>query len=228
VQASPPVLIASGDPVTVSTADTLTPPAEAVIVTSVLAGTATGVTTVNDADAEPAATVTLAGTPATFRLLLDNATAVAAGAAAGGGAARGAGPPRPPRAGRPAGRAGAGPPPPPPPPPAGAGAAVPASMNAATAASRQRTRTARRPVAYRMSVTPFRGHPVARHRAGAATQDGAGARHNGDARRGTGANAVPPTPSRRRCARRRCRLAHHIRARRRGRRERAAASAHGP
>src|SRR5262249_30382882 len=43
--ASPPVLIASGDPVTVSTADTLTPPAEAVIVTSVLAGTATGVVT---------------------------------------------------------------------------------------------------------------------------------------------------------------------------------------
>src|SRR5215471_2869670 len=82
VQASPPVLIASGDPVTVSTADTLTPPAEAVIVTFVLAGTATGVVTGNDAAEDPAATVTLAGTPATFRLLLDSATVVAAGAGA--------------------------------------------------------------------------------------------------------------------------------------------------
>src|SRR5262249_8455303 len=58
VQTSPPVLIASGEPVPVSTADTLTPPNEAVMVTSVLAGTATGVITVNDADAAPAATVT--------------------------------------------------------------------------------------------------------------------------------------------------------------------------
>src|SRR5262249_59099229 len=88
VQASPPVLIASGDPVTVNTADTLTPPAEAVIVTFVLAGTATGVVTGNDAEAEPAATVTLAGPPAPFRLLLGQAQAGGArhGDRRGGGA----------------------------------------------------------------------------------------------------------------------------------------------
>src|SRR5215831_15267066 len=149
VQASPPVLIASGGPVTVSTAGTLTPPSEAVIVTSVLAGTATGVTTVNDADAEPAATVTLAGTPATFTLLLDRATAVAAGAAAVRVMVPVAEVPPATVVGlrvRPL-NAGALPPPPPPPPPppsARAGAAVPANVNAATAASRQRTRTARR------------------------------------------------------------------------------------
>src|SRR5262245_7509664 len=82
VQVSPAVRIASGEPVTVNTADWVTPPDEAVMVTLVLAGTAAGVVTVKDAAAEPAATVTLAGTPATFRLLLDSATFVAAGAAA--------------------------------------------------------------------------------------------------------------------------------------------------
>src|SRR5215472_17154372 len=156
-QASPPVLIASGGPVTVSTADTLTPPSEAVIVTSVLAGTATAVVTGNDADADPAATVTLAGTPATFRLLLDSATFVAAGAAALRVMVPVAVVPPATLAGltvRPA-SAGPLPPPPPPPPSAQAGAAVLTKARAAPAASRQRTRAARRPVAYRMPVSPF-------------------------------------------------------------------------
>jgi hypothetical protein len=82
VQLNPPVLMARGEPVTVSTADWFTPPDEAVMVTFVLAGTAAGVVTGKDAEVEPAATVTLAGTPATFRLLLERATSVAAGAAA--------------------------------------------------------------------------------------------------------------------------------------------------
>jgi hypothetical protein len=51
-------------------------------VTFVLAGTAADVVSVKDADVEPAATVTPAGTPATFRLLLERATFVAAGGAA--------------------------------------------------------------------------------------------------------------------------------------------------
>src|SRR5262249_18681715 len=74
--------MARGAPVTVNTADWVTPPDEAALVTFVFAGTAAGVVTVEDVEAAPAATATRAGTPATFRLLLEGATLVATGAAA--------------------------------------------------------------------------------------------------------------------------------------------------
>jgi hypothetical protein len=81
-QLSPPVLILSCAPVTVSSACWVTPPKDAVIVTVELAGTATGVVAVNVADVAPVAIVTLTGTPATLRLLLESATVVGDGAAA--------------------------------------------------------------------------------------------------------------------------------------------------